>query len=285
MTDASTLTVPPGLADRARLFHSLHTGGSVLALPNAWDAGSARIIEDAGATAIATTSSGVAWALGAADGGHVDPALVADVVARITAVVSVPVTVDIEDGYGADPAGVAATVRAVLAAGGVGVNIEDSRRDPADPLRPVAEQAERITAARQAADAAGVPLYVNARCDVMLRRVGDPAGRLDATVERARAYLAAGADGIFVPGTTDPATVRRLADAIDAPLNVLSGPGDPSVPELAAAGAARVSIGGAIPEAVYALTRRAVRELLTDGTCGTVADALAYPELNALFRN
>lgn len=279
MTDLSQL------AETARRFRSLHDpgAGAALALPNVWDVAAARVVEDAGAPAIATTSSGVAWGLGAADGGHVDPRAVLELVGRITAAVRVPVTVDIEDGYGKDPAGVAETVRGVLAAGGVGVNIEDSCAGP-EPLRPVTEQAERIAAARKAADEAGVPLFVNARIDTFLRGVGDPSGRVRATLERARAYAAAGADGIFVPGLTDLETIRSLAEALgDLPLNVMAGPGAPSVPELAAAGARRVSLGGGIAGAAYAVARRAARELLDTGTYTAIEGGLSHVELQGLM--
>ncbi|MDN0198629.1 isocitrate lyase/phosphoenolpyruvate mutase family protein [Streptomyces sp. S.PNR 29] len=265
--------------DHALAFRSLHVPGRPLLLPNAWDTTSARIIEDAGAAAVATTSAGLAWTLGAADGDRLDRDRALAAVADITAAVGVPVTADIESGYGRDAAGVADTVRAVLAAGAVGVNIEDARYDGGDPLRPVAEQAERIAAAREAADAAGVPLFVNARIDTFLRG----AGGVDLTLERAAAFLAAGADGVFVPGAVDPGIVKELADGIDAPLNVMAGPGAPPVAELAALGVARVSVGSGIAQAAHALVRRAARELLDAGTYESLAGGLGYGELNALL--
>ncbi|MFJ5260238.1 isocitrate lyase/phosphoenolpyruvate mutase family protein [Streptomyces sp. NPDC088387] len=274
------MTTDTTLQDRARHFHALHVPGRPLLLPNAWDLASARIIEDAGAAAVATTSAGLAWGLGAADGDHLDRDRALAVVAGIAALVDVPVTADIESGYAADPAGVADTVRAVLAAGAVGVNIEDALHEPGSgPLRAVAEQAERIAAAREAADAAGVPLFVNARIDTFL----SGAGGVDATLERAAAFRAAGADGIFVPGAVDPKTLKLLVDGVDAPLNVVVGAGLPPVAELAALGVARVSTGGRIAEAAHATVRRAARELLDAGTYDTVGDGLPYGELNALF--
>ncbi|MBY8866599.1 MULTISPECIES: isocitrate lyase/PEP mutase family protein [Streptomyces] len=269
------------LRDRARTFHALHVPGRPLVLANAWDAMSARLVEAAGAPAVATTSAGLAWALGVADGNALDrePALAA--LARITAAVTVPVSADIESGYAQDAAGVAETVRAVLAAGAVGINIEDAAHGRgAAPLRSVAEQCERLAAAREAADAEGVPLFVNARIDTFLRG----AGGVDATLERAAAYRAAGADGVFVPGTADPDTVKALAAGVTGPLNILAGPGAPPVAELAALGVARVSAGSGIAEAAYAVVARAARELLDAGTYGAVTDALPYGELNALLR-
>ncbi|TDE10958.1 isocitrate lyase/PEP mutase family protein [Jiangella asiatica] len=272
------------LRDAAARFAAMHRSGSPLLLPNAWDPLSARIVEDAGAPAVATTSAGVAWSLGAADGDQIDRDNVLALVARITAAVGVPVTADVESGFGATPDEVAVTVEGVLAAHAVGVNIEDVH--PGDPagLRPVAEQADRLAAARSAADAAGVPLYVNARVDTYLRAVGDPAGRFDETVQRARAYVAAGADGIFVPGVVDAPTVSRLAADVGAPLNILAGPGAPSVAELAELGVARVSLGSSVAGAAYAVVRAVARELFESGTYTAVEARLDYGELNALMR-
>ena len=275
MTNPSRL-----LREHALAFRSLHVPGRPLILPNAWDVASARLVEDAGAGAVATTSAGVAWALGAADGERLDRERAPAVVAGIAGAVRVPVTADVESGWADDPAGVARTVRAVLAAGAVGVNIEDALHGPGPaPLRPVAEQAARIAAARGAADAAGVPLFVNARVDTLLRCAGD----VGDTLERASAYLAAGADGIFVPGAVDPETVREPAGGIDAPLNVMAGPGAPPAGELAALGVARVSVGAGIAQAAHALVRRAARELLGTGTYGAQDAGLDYGTLNALM--
>nr|BFE86819.1 hypothetical protein GCM10020093_094200 [Planobispora longispora] len=173
----------------------------------------------------------------------------------------------------------------MLEAGAVGVNIEDTLRGEELSLRPVEEQTARIAAARRAADAMGIPLYLNARVDVYLSRIGDPGTRLQTTLDRAAAYLGAGADGVFVPGVTDPATVSSLAKGIGAPLNVLAGPGAPAVGELAALGAARISVGASIAVAAYAVARRAARELFGTGTYEALAGDLGFMEINALLRN
>jgi 2-methylisocitrate lyase-like PEP mutase family enzyme len=211
----------------------------------------------------------------------------------VAAAVRIPVTADIESGFAEDPAGVGETVRGALVAGAVGVNLEDTLPQTSSggtpngapaPLREVADQAARLAAARRAADAEGVPVYVNARVDTFLRGAGaDTAGLLRATLERAAAYLAAGADGVFVPGVTDPALVAALAEGIDAPLNVLAGPGAPPVAELAAAGAARISVGSALADAAYALADRAARELLGAGTYEGLAGGLGFRRLNSLM--
>ncbi|MFF1742597.1 isocitrate lyase/PEP mutase family protein [Streptomyces mirabilis] len=277
--------------EAALAFRALHIPGRPLVLPNAWDTASARLVEEAGAAAVATTSAGLAWDLGTADGDRLDRDRALGAVARVAAVVRVPVSADIESGYAKDAAGVGHTIRAVLAAGAVGVNIEDALYDGEGddgegvgdggrgPLRPVAEQAERIAAARAAADAAGVPLFINARIDTVLRG----AGGVEETLERAAAFLAAGADGIFVPGAVDPGTVKSLVAGVEGPLNVLVGPGAPSVAELAALGVARISTGSSIAQAAHAVVRRAARELLSAGTYDSLAGGLGYAELNTLL--
>lgn len=262
---------------RAATFHGLHDHRSrPLVLVNVWDAASARLVEDAGATAIATTSAGVAWSLGRPDGNTLTRAEAMDAVARIAASVSVPVTVDIESGYADDADGVARTVDAVLEAGAVGINIEDGGLHP-DAL------ADRIGAARRAAERAGVPLFVNARTDVHLAGLVDPERLLAETLERARRYRGAGADGVFVPGVRDVETIRALVESIDGPVNVMAGPGSPTVAELARIGVARISLGSAVAQAAYAVVRQATAELRTTGTYDSLAAGVEYADLNALF--
>jgi 2-methylisocitrate lyase-like PEP mutase family enzyme len=267
--------------DKAEAFRALHGGQKVLVLPNAWDVASACIVEQAGAAAIATTSAGVAWSLGVPDGDRLSRDAGVAAIARIAAAVGVPVTADIEVGYAADPEGVAETIRMVIDAGAVGVNLEDAAYAGPGPLLATAEHAARLAAAREAA---GSALFVNARTDVYLRGVGEPDTRLGHTLERAAAYVAAGADGIFVPGVGDPATIATLAREIGAPLNVMAGPGSLPVAKLADLGVARVSVGPAITEVAYAATRRAAAELLAHGTYESLAGGLSYAELNALLQ-
>ncbi|TDW88805.1 isocitrate lyase/phosphoenolpyruvate mutase family protein [Kribbella sp. VKM Ac-2566] len=238
--------------DLARRLRELH-GQPPLVLPNAWDAGSARAIEAAGATAIATTSAGVAWAAGVDDAGGLNQESAIAALRAICAAVSVPVTADIEAGYG----DVAGTVTAVVEAGAVGINLEDSTaRVLDDPL----VQAERIKTARAAAVAAGIDLVINARTDTYL--FSDRTG----TIERAKIYADAGADVLFVPGVVDLPTIAELVLESPLPLNVMVGPGAPTVAELAEVGVARISVGPAITSAAYALAQSAAKELLTSGT-------------------
>jgi 2-methylisocitrate lyase-like PEP mutase family enzyme len=238
---------------KARHFHALHHDGSVLTLATAWDVASARLVEQAGGQAVATTSTGVARRLGAADGDLAARERVLRLTAAVVAAVDVPVTTDIESGFAADPAGVRDTVRRALAAGAVGVTIEDVGYSTASGLRPIGEQVRRIAAARAAADAVDVPLFVNARIDMYPRAAGPAERRLAATLARAAAYLASGADGIFVPGVADPATIAALVAEISAPLSILADHGTPSIAQLAELGVARVSIGSTLAEATYAL--------------------------------
>lgn len=266
----------------AGTFARLHRPGHPLLLPNAWDVASAVTIAAAGAAAVATTSGGVAWSLGVPDAADLGAERAAAVIERIAAAVTVPVSADIEAGYGPGTDAVLATVTAVVQAGAVGINIEDRLPGQTVLLDP-AEQADRLAAARTAASRLGVPLWINARTDVFLAGQG-PAGRLLAeAADRAVAYAAAGADSIFVPGLTDPAAIAKLA-AGPLPVAVMAGPGAPPVAELAAAGAARISLGTAIAQAAYAVAARATTELLTAGTYTATADGVDYGQMNAALR-
>ncbi|RBQ08644.1 isocitrate lyase/phosphoenolpyruvate mutase family protein [Micromonospora sp. LHW51205] len=259
--------------EQALHFRSLHRPGQPLVLPNAWDAASARLIEEAGAAAIATTSAGAAWSIGTGDGEAMGRDRALDLIARVASTVSLPVSADIEGGYADDPDGIAETIRRVLHAGAVGVNLEDGPQ-------PAAEHVERIAAARKAA---GSALFINARIDTYLMSLGDPATRLRDTLDRAAACIAAGADGIFVPGVADAETIAALAAELAVPLNVMAGPGSPSISELADLGVTRVSLGPAIALAAYAAARRAARELLAAGTYLALDGSLGFAETDALM--
>ena len=267
---------------KADTLRALHQDG-VLVLPNAWDAGSAALIAAAGAPAIATTSAGVSWALGSADGQQLTREQAVAAIARIADSVRIPVTADIEGGYGPAPEDVAATVRAAIDAGAVGINLEDSLA-PGGPLHDPADQAERIRAARRAAEEAGLPgLFINLRTDVFLFGIGEEKDRLDDVARRAAAYAEAGADGLFVPGLLDLGTLAELATRTALPLNVMAGPGAPNVEDLRKAGVRRVSVGSAIAQAAYGLVRSAAAELLASGTYATLHDAVDFGTLNSAF--
>lgn len=269
--------------DRAAHFRQLHTQRPLI-LPNAWDAASARVIEQAGAQAIATTSAGISWAFGRGDGQKLRRDEMIQMIRYIVESVDVPVTADIEGGYGTgSPRDVAETAQAVLAAGVSGINIEDTPGQDGETLLAPEAHAERIRAARQAALDAGGDLVVNARTDVYLFQVGAPETRFEETVRRANLYRAAGADCLFVPGVIDAETIAALVRAIDGPLNIMAMPGAPSIPELGQLGVARVSLGPAIIRAALATTQQAARELLEQGTYRTLENSLPFSETNRLF--
>ena len=246
---------------KAEAFLRLHQEPPLLLLPNAWDVASARLFEEAGFPAVATTSAGIAYALGHPDGQRVGRDDMLAVVARIAAAVAVPVTADLEAGYATTPDGVADTVRAAVAAGAVGMNLEDSDHGEPGRLADRAAQAERVAAAREAADSLGLAFVLNARTDVFLLGAGEPAGRLAHAIERSNAYRAAGADCSFCPGVADPATITALVREVDGPLNVLAGPATPPVAELEALGVRRVSLGSGPMRATLGLVRRMAEEL------------------------
>lgn len=271
-------------AARARQLQALHRGPRLLVVVNAWDAASARVVESEGFPAIATTSAGVANALGYPDGEKAPFPDVLAAIARIVRVVSVPVTADVESGYARTAAEIGESCSAILDAGAVGVNLEDGSDARAGKLAPAEEHAARVSAARRAAESRGIPLVINARTDVYLREVGAPESRFDEAVRRAASYRAAGADCIFVPGVSDADTIRRLVRAIDAPVNVLAAAGIPSVPELERLGVARLSVGSLAMRAAMGLVRRIARGLKQEGTSAELfAGGVTYDEMNRLM--
>jgi 2-methylisocitrate lyase-like PEP mutase family enzyme len=272
--------------DLAAQFRRLHTGPQTpLVLANAWDAMSARLVEAAGATAIATTSAGISWSLGHPDGHGITRDAMVDAISRIVQSVRIPVSADVESGYGTGtPEDAAETATRVIEAGAVGINLEDSPGHNGEKLVDVAFQAARFASARAAAVSAGVDLFINARVDTYLKGVGNEGEpRFDETVRRAKAYVAAGADCVFIPLVTDPALIKRLVTAIGAPINVLGGPGSPPIDALRALGVARVSVGAHLARSVMAHIRQAATEVLTAGTYEALTAQLTSPEANGLF--
>ncbi len=269
---------------RAEQFRRLHRAPPMLVLPNVWDAASARIIEQAGFPAIATTSSGVAAALGYPDGQHMSRDLMIEAIARIARVVDCPLTADIEAGYGESIAEKVETIRAVIATGAVGVNIEDSLIHTPNALAEIDDQVNLIAALRELAHSLGVPFVINARVDVFLRATGEPADQSAQAVQRANAYLRAGADCVYPIGRLDRETIAHLVAAISGPINIMGGPPQPALPELAQLGVARVSLAGGLMRAVLGRLRAIARELQAQGSYETLsADALSGADLGALF--
>jgi 2-methylisocitrate lyase-like PEP mutase family enzyme len=245
-------------ADRLR---SLHGGPDVLVLPNAWDAASAKAFEAAGFPAMATTSGGVAEALGHRDGERAPVDEVLDAVGRICRAVSVPVTADLEGGYGLDPVHL---IDGLLGAGAVGLNLEDTDHRGPGPLVDVEIQADRLAAVKDAGRSRGVDVVLNARIDVHVRQVGPEDERLAEAVRRGRRYREAGADCLYPIVLSDEAALRSLVDETGAAVNVLLRPGAPPVSRLAELGVARATFGsGLMRAALMAAARQA--EAARDG--------------------
>lgn len=262
--------------DKAAALLALHTGPGFV-LPNAWDAGSARILEQVGFPAIATTSAGIAWSCGVPDGETLDRGTMLEHVGRIVAAVSVPVTADLEAGYGETAGEVGGTVELAVQIGAVGANIEDS--SPAG-LYAIGEAVDRIAAARAAAPKG--TFVLNARTDTYF--AGTTGDVFAETVERAVRYLDAGADCVFVPGVVEADTIRELAAAIPGPLNVVAGLANTiDAPTLFSLGVKRVSLGGGLARAALSMLERAGRELLESGTLGFLEGAIPYADVQRRF--
>jgi 2-methylisocitrate lyase-like PEP mutase family enzyme len=271
-------------ASKAEAFRALHRGPRLLLLPNAWDAMSARIVASEGFPAIATTSGGVAWALGYPDGEAAPWDEVVAATARIARAVSVPVTADIETGYGDTPEAVARSIGDIIGAGAVGVNLEDGLRSGAAPIRTVDDMVARIRAAREAARAADVPIVINARTDLYLKNIGDEQSRFDEAVVRARAYFAAGADCFYPITLRDAETIGRLVRALNAPVNIGGvRAGFPNVAELEALGVRRASTATAVPLLVTDAIRAIAGELYETGRFDTLKPVISHPEAQQLF--
>lgn len=266
---------------KANLFRDLHRGPKILLLPNAWDVSSARILENAGVAAIATTSAGVAFTLGYPDGQKITREEMLAVVGRIASRVKIPVTADVEAGYGNQPEDGALTARAVIEAGAVGLNLEDGTDDR--QLVDLSLQLEKIAAVRESSRKMGVPLVLNARTDVYLLEVGKPETRFGETVKRLIAFREAGADCLFAPGIRDLDVISRLVRELQHPVNILAGPGSPSIAELQKVGVARVSLGSSVMRATLGLLRRLAQELKTTGTYQSLEDAPSHTEVNKLL--
>ena len=247
---------------RAELFRSLHVPGRPLLLPNPWDRGSARLLAGLGFRALATTSSGHATTLGRIDGAVTRDEALANA-EMIVGATDLPVSADLENGFADEPSGVAECVELAAATGLAGCSIEDYTGDPAQPIYPLELAAARIAAAAQVAHGSR-PMVLTARAENLLHGRPDLAD----TIERLRAFEQAGADVLYAPGLTDLDDIRRVVDSVELPVNVLALPGGPTVPELAAAGVARVSVGGAFAYTAMGAVVEAARELLDHGTYG-----------------
>jgi 2-methylisocitrate lyase-like PEP mutase family enzyme len=268
--------VPTAELDKAAILLALHAGPGFV-LPNAWDAGSARILEQVGFPAIATTSAGIAWSCGVPDGGALDRDTMLEHVGRIVAALSVPVTADLEAGYGDSADDVGRTVARAVELGVVGANLEDAEQGG---LFGIDKAVDRIAAARAVAPSG--TFVLNARTDTYF--AGTTGDIFAETVERAVRYVEAGADCVFVPGVVEEDTIRRLAAAIPGPLNVVAGLANTiDAPTLFSLGVKRVSLGGSLARAALSMLERAGHELLESGRLGFLDGAIGYADLQRRF--
>jgi 2-methylisocitrate lyase-like PEP mutase family enzyme len=273
-------------AEKAERFRQLHHGPQVLVLVNVWDVATARLVEEAGFRAVATSSAAVANSWGYPDGQRISRADMLSVVERIARHVQLPVSADLEAGYGGTDEAVTELAYALIAAGAVGLNFEDATGDARNPLFPVAQQVERIQRLREVSNAIHVPVVINARTDVYLAQVGDPETRFEHAVSRVNAYRRAGADCLFVPGVRDGEIIGRLVKAVESPLNILAGPGTPPVTELARLGVARVSFGSGPFRAAMGWFRKFLHEAREPEALADLAgDAIPSSELNKLMED
>jgi 2-methylisocitrate lyase-like PEP mutase family enzyme len=272
------------LAEKAEKLRKLHHGPRILALPNAWDVVSARILEELGYPAVATSSAAMAFAHGYPDGQRISRDEMLEAVARITRAVRVPVTADLESGYGKTPEEIADFTKAIVAAGAVGLNFEDITGDDESSHVELPLQVKKIRTIRDTAAALGVPVVINARTDVYLMPIGPAATRFERTVERLRAYREAGADCLFAPGVCDRETIQKLVKALDAPLNILASQGCPSLDELEKMGVARVSAGSSAMRAAMGAFQRVAKDWLAHGSYDSLTQVtIPYSELNRMM--
>jgi 2-methylisocitrate lyase-like PEP mutase family enzyme len=250
---------------------------------NVWDLASARVIEEVGFSAIATTSAGIAFAHGFPDGQKIHPDQMFAKIAQIAGSVRVPVTADVEAGYGETPERAFQTARNVIFGGAVGMNFEDATGNPERPLADSTLQIERIHAIREAATKFDVALVLNARTDVYLLQVGEEGRRYDQTVKRLRAYRDAGADCVFAPGLRDLETIGRLVTDLNCPVNILAGPGSPPVSELWALGVKRISLGSGPMRATMGFLGRLAEEVKRAGTYKLLEGAPSHAQINQLM--
>jgi 2-methylisocitrate lyase-like PEP mutase family enzyme len=268
---------------QAEAFRQKHQAPPLLLLPNAWDAMSARVFEAAGFDSIATTSGGVAWALGFSDGEKAPWNEVVAATERIVRTVRVPVTADIEGGYGETPDKVASSVADIIRTGVVGINLEDSTPHADMPLRTIDDAVDRIRAARDAAGAAGVPIVINARVDLYLKQIGDDETRFAETVRRGKAYIAAGADCIFPFGLTDVKIISELVAALRVPVNIVGRSGGPSVAQLEKLGVARISTASGPSLVIMSEIRQISDELRAKGEFNVLESKIKRTDAQQLF--
>jgi len=274
--------VPSSQSEKAEAFRHLHDMKKVLVLPNAWDVPSARVFEDAGFPAVATSSAGMLVSLGYPDGESIPHGEFVAAVGRIARVLGIPLSADVVGGFGDSPEGVAKSVRTVIEAGAVGINIEDFGHGT-KKLLPLGRQLERLRALVRLRRSLGVPFVINARTDALRFSPGDEDAKMEEAIKRAEAFRDVGSDCVYPMGLTDSASISRFVKALNFPINVMVRRGLPPVGELQRLGVARVSFGPSASYAAMGLLRRASKEVLERGTYSSLVEgAISFDELNAL---
>jgi len=265
------------MSDTARIFRALHNNSIPLRLANVWDAGSARLFESIGAQALATTSAGLAWSLGYRDGRILAIDELVASAARMTRVLSVPLSVDIENGYSDSPGSVADLVKGLIDLGVAGINIEDGPDKPA-------VLAAKIEAIKNALSKAGTDLFVNARSDVFLANLVEKSKLVEESIARGTLYALAGADGLFLPGITQASDIKTVAGTVTLPLNAMAWPGLPEARELGKLGVRRLSAGSAITQVLWQHAATLAKDFLQNGSSDSVsAHSMPYPQIQELF--
>ncbi len=268
--------------EKAEYFRALHHGKRLLILPNAWDVPSARVFEDAGFPAVATSSAGLMVSLGYPDGEVISKQELVSAVRRIAKSLSVPLSADLVAGFGDTPQEVVATVKNVIKAGAIGINIEDFVHDRKKLYR-VDKQVEKLKAIRRLGEHLRIPLVINARTDALRYASGDEEAKLGEAIRRAIAYRDAGADCVYPMGLTDVTSISTFVKALNFPVNVMVRKGLPSIAELQRLGVTRVSFGPSASYAAMGLLKRAAKEVLEKGTYRSLLDdAITFEELNSL---
>jgi 2-methylisocitrate lyase-like PEP mutase family enzyme len=269
-------------SEKANNFLKLHRSDRVLVLPNAWDVPSARIFEDCGFPAIATSSGGVSASLGYPDGEFISRAEMLGAVGRIAKAISVPLSADIETGFANNIEEIEELTKALISTGAIGLNIEDATRGNKDrPLFTFEEQIEKIKAIRRVSHSVGIPLVINARTDAF--RYTKEIDRLEETIARGNAYAGAGADCVFTFGVKDPTTIRAVVEKIQSPINIRAGLGTPTISELQSLGVARASLATGPVCSVLGHLKRIAEEIKERGTYRTLTEgAITHDELNKL---
>jgi len=272
---------PSAIADRRRAFRALHAAGCFV-IPNPWDAGSARYLASLGFKALASTSSGFAWSHARADGAMPRDAVLAHL-REIVAATDLPVNADFESGYGATPKDVAESVRLALDTGVAGLSIEDSTGDPGRPIHDLPEALARLRAARTAIGEAGGDTLLVGRAENYLHGRPDLAD----TIARLRAYADAGADCLYAPGIQSREDIAAVVAAVaPKPVNLLIGATSAfTLPDVAALGVRRVSVGGALARSAWGGFMRAAKAIADHGSFDGFAGAASGAELNALMRD